>query len=144
MPTVRTFRKRQRPASRAGLSLLEVVISLAILVSSIAVLGQLLDAARIGAHRAALETEATLLAESLLAELIAAETVPSAVIDSPIGEDPDWIYSLDVEATEWDSLSSLTITVQHRNANDQIDAEVKLSRWLYVSTTTDLETEPAL
>ena len=143
-PPARRFPRPPLPHQRDGLSLLEVVISLAILFSSIAVLGQLLDAARVGALRAALETEATLMAESLLAELVAAEVLPSGVTDSPIGDDPDWTYSLEIESTEWESLTSLTITVQHRNAVNQIDAEVKLSRWLYVSATPSTEGESSL
>ncbi|MCA8984968.1 MAG: hypothetical protein KDA76_14500 [Planctomycetaceae bacterium] len=127
---------------RKGLSLLEVVLSMAVLATSVAVLGQLLDSARWAATRAALETQAILHAESLLAEIVAAEVSPAEITQQPFEEDPAWNYSLLVDETEFETMLQLTLTVQHVNPNDIVDAEVSLVRWLAVFESSEQETSP--
>ncbi len=131
-------------ARRAGLSLLEVVIALAVLVVSVSLLGQLLDTARVGAFKSALETEALIHAESLLAETVIAETTPEEVHDQPIDEAGEWTYSLTTEPGEWTNLLLLTLVVQHRNPQGILDAEVTLNRWLMLppTSTTSSSTFP--
>ncbi len=116
--------------SQAGLSLLEVVIAMAILATSVAVLSQLLDSARWAAIRASYENQAIIYAESLLSEILASDSLPVSVTEEVIEEDPAWVYSLQVEDMEFSTLSQVTLTVLHKNENGVINAEVTLVRWM--------------
>lgn len=123
----------KRSRRQSGFSLFEVVLCLTILAISSGMLLQLLEAARLGSIRARRETEAIMHAESILAELIAAETEPTAVSEQPVTEeDLQWTYSVTVEATEWETLSIVTVQVRHWNDADKLDADVSLTRFLYV------------
>ena len=57
-------------AGRTGISLFEVVLSLVILVSTLAAIGQLVSSGGRGAVRSRLLTQGVFLAESLMAEMI--------------------------------------------------------------------------
>lgn len=127
---------------RRGLSLLEVVLSLAVLAVSVGLLSQLLESARTGASRASYETEALIHAESIMSEIFASETLPDDVTDMAIGEEVAWVYSLHSEPTDWDTLTLLTLTVQHKSPRGLIDSEVILTRFMMLPAQTQ-DSSPA-
>lgn len=129
---------------RTGLSLLEVVISMAVLATSVAVLSQLLDSARWAAIRTSYENQAIIYAESLLSEILASDSLPVSVTEEIIEEDPAWLYGLQVEEMEFSTLSQVTLTVMHKNDNGVINAEVTLVRWMaHFSETTETSSSSA-
>ncbi len=121
-----------RVPARTGLSLLEVVISLSLLGAATAALVQLLESARVASVQAVRETEAVVYCESILGEIVSSGVAPVEIAEEMIGEDPAWVYSVEIAETDWPTLTETTVRVMHRNLNDNIDADVSLTRWIYI------------
>lgn len=127
-------RRRSRPShrarvlrGRAGLSLLEVILSLAILSGAIATIGELV---RQGAQHAQIArdlTHAQIKCESLLAELQAGLLVPESVSDVPI--DDDWSYSMEVESLESDGVLIVRLTVSQNASAATRPATFSVIHW---------------
>lgn len=149
---------KARVPHRRGVTLYEVVLSLAILLGSMVVLGQLVSTGSRAAVQARLRTQATLLCESKMSEavLYAQSGVSTAASDLPAtfdGEAPDsagtgrWVWSLnsvaggsntsamDMSLTGSSSLPHadlihLEVTVSHVAADETVDATASLSRYI--------------
>ncbi len=135
-----------RPHRSRGFSLLEVILALAILTGSIAVLG---EAVRMGMRNARVardSTKAQLLCESKMSELISGFTpampVSGAAFESintgteTAANDTDlWTYSIDTESLSEDGLIAVTVTVTQDLPADQRPVGFKLVRWMIDSTT---------
>jgi hypothetical protein len=114
----------------AGFSLLEVVLALAILVGAIAVLGELVRLGTINAGSARDLTKAQLLCESKLAEISAGILLPEVVQGVPCEYDPEWLYSIDMQASDMPGIVVLRVTVTQDLAPNQRPAEFSLVRWM--------------
>jgi general secretion pathway protein I len=99
---------------RAGLSLLEVLVALAIFLFSIVALGQLID---IGSQRA-IDVEwlarGSALAQSKLSEVSAGVIPLSSSSDTACDDDPDWTWSMDAEGDTTPNLYRVKITVSRQ------------------------------
>lgn len=95
---------------RAGLSLLEVLLAIAILGGSLAVLGQLVQIGSRSAVAVRDLTQAQLLCENKLAEISAGVALPEPVVQEQAEESSEWLYS--VETTQVDDLGLLSVTVR--------------------------------
>jgi Tfp pilus assembly protein PilV len=96
-------------ARRAGLSLLEVILSLAILIMSMSALGLLIDMGSDHERTARLSNTAARLAQSKLAEFEAGITT----LDQTEGEfenDPGWTWTAEVQ-DQGSNLYQVTVTV---------------------------------
>jgi type II secretory pathway pseudopilin PulG len=121
---------------RGGFSLLEAILALAILTSSIAVLGELV---RMGSQHAALArdlTQAQFLCESKINE-IATGALGAAVgvSDSPLdaalaGGSSDWVYSVAVAPLELPYLMAVQVTVRKNEPANKRPATYTLTRWM--------------
>lgn len=123
------WRGRRRQL-RGGFTLLEVILALAIFAGSLAVVGELV---RLGARNARDTrdlTQAQLLCESTMAEVAAGVISAQAVGPTPCESNPDWSYSLDVEATNAASLLSVRVTVAPTAASTRPGVQFSLVRWL--------------
>ena len=76
-------RRVARLRGRRGFTLLEVLLALAILVGSLATIGELTRIGMSYAHRAAAMAEAQLYCESKLAEITAGIVAPAATSSAP-------------------------------------------------------------
>ena len=120
---------------REGFSLLEVILALAILTGSIAVLG---EALRLGMRNAEIArdlTQAQLLCESKLAEIAAgitpAVTVPNDKFDCVVGDGRiGWLYSISLEATNEEGLQLVCVTVTQDLPPEKQPVECSLFRWI--------------
>ena len=124
---------------KAGFSLLEVILALAILAGSIAVLG---EASRLALKNAEISRDlarAQLLCESKLAEIttgiIAAEAVNNAAFDATTTasldpNEPAWLYSIETQPTDEDGLISVRVTVTRDLPAGQHPIRFSLVRWI--------------
>jgi type II secretory pathway pseudopilin PulG len=131
---MKTARRAMR--RREGFSLLEAILALAILTSSIAVLGELV---RMGSQHAALArdlTQAQFLCESTMNEIAAGmQGGAMAVADAPIdptlaGGDASWVYSVNVGALELPNLVAVQVTVRKNQPSNKRPATYTLLRWM--------------
>ena len=119
--------RRANFASRAGMTLLEVVLATVILAASLAVLGQLLNGARSASLRAALEVEAVQRAESAVAAAVLT-LAGGAEVEGQTLEDGPWTVAVAAEAAGEGSLRRVTAVARHANEQGARDAEVELTR----------------
>ena len=91
--SVRTF--GIRPARRAGLSLLEVLVSMAIFLIALGAIASLVDVGSERAMSASMTNLGTRLAQSKLAEIEAGLTSPSSAESGSFEDEPDWTYSVE-------------------------------------------------
>lgn len=124
---------------KAGFSLLEVILAMAILAGSIAVLG---EASRLALRNAEIARDlarAQLLCESKLAEIttgiIAAEDVGKTAFDATTTasidpNEPAWLYSIETQPTDEDGLISVRVTVTRDLPAGQHPVSFSLVRWM--------------
>src|SRR5262249_2206928 len=96
---------------RRGLSLMEVLVSLAIFLLSLVALGELISFAQDRAIEVDARSEAAHLCQSKLNEVICGITPLDNQNEVPFDEAPDFTYSIEVSSGQAAGLSSVTITV---------------------------------
>jgi general secretion pathway protein I len=102
---------------RRGLSLFEVVISLAIFMTAMAAIGQLITNGVRGAVYARLETQAVIRCESKLAEMLAGVTPLRATSGSTFPDDASWSWSVAIAPAQHESLYAVEVTVAHASGS---------------------------
>jgi prepilin-type N-terminal cleavage/methylation domain-containing protein len=124
---------KHRPR-RDAFTLLEVILALAILVGSIAMLGEL---ARLGLENAATArdlTSAELLCEEKLNELVCGaapmEEIELAPLEDLFEEDSGWLYSIQLEPTPEPGLVALHVTVAQDLPETRKPVFFTLVRWV--------------
>jgi type II secretion system protein I len=124
------MRKRQSLTSiqRKGFTLLEVLLSAAILAASLAALGQLISNGTAAGIRSQRQTEAALRCQSKLDEMLAGVEALRTVPETPFADDSRWLWNAEVQATS-ESLRRVTVSV--RNA-DSTSVDFTLTRLLRV------------
>lgn len=123
---------------RKAFSLLEVILALAILGVSLAVLGEL---ARWGLRHAGYTrdlTQAQLLCESKISEIVAGLVSPEPVVDvlfasedlvdpnDPVG----WVYSIELADTDQPGLVAVAVTVSQNLPPERKPVRCTLVRWI--------------
>ena len=117
-------------STRAGLSLLEVILAIAILGVSLGTIGQLM---RIGARNAAEArdlTMAQLYAESQMNRLAAGVDLLDPVQESQYDDAGNYVYSVDVWATDHPGIMSVTVTVKQTPGTTIYPVSYTLTRWI--------------
>ena len=99
---------------RPGFSLLEVIVSIAILFGGVIALSQLASIGHQHAQRSARITTAQTLCQNKLNEVVAGVVPLMPVVDAPFHESPDWIYSINIEPM-WNELVSVKVSVHQTN-----------------------------
>ena len=115
-----------------GFTLLEVILSLAILAGSLAALGEVMRSADRSASTAEDETQAQILAASVMDELLSGSreltTVDHAAFNTT--DDPPWVYSIEIEQTTYDELVAVRVRVEQDIDPRLQPAKFELVRWL--------------
>jgi len=131
---------------RAGFSLLEVILALAILAGAVAVLGEAARHAMRNAQTARDLTHAQLLCESRMSEITAGLAPLEATegneaalpdvsgttetADEETSPESDWLYSVDVQPIDEEGLVAVRVTVTRNTAPEQRGVEFSLVRWM--------------
>lgn len=109
---------------RAGITLLEVLVALAIFLISLAAISQLVEYASDNALRARYQNTASRLAASKMAEVEAGVIAVSTSSGGDFTEegDPNWNWEVDTYASEVANLYNVTVRVyrQLRGANFEV------------------------
>lgn len=137
------FVRRRR---RAGFSLLELILALAILCGAIAMLGELSRLGMTYADYARDATQAQLLCQGKLDEIVAGVSLPEAEQDvpfDPIDENEiqsEWLYSVEVAPLDEEGLTEVRVTVSQDVPAQKRPVEITLVRWMIDSSMTSSET----
>jgi len=128
-------RKIDRRRGPRGFTLLEVILALAILLTSLAAIGQLVYNAYRNAARVRDLTRAQLIAESILAELNAGALPLETVADAPVEDiddtvEPGWLYTVDIAPLELDGLLSVQVTVAQDPSMVAHPVQFSLTQWM--------------
>lgn len=124
---------------KAGFSLLEVILALAILAGSIAVLGEANQMALRSAEVARDLAHAQLLCESKMSEVVVGITSTDPVNNAPFDatmtasldpNDSGWLYSIQSQTTEKQGLMMVRVTVTRNLPIARHPVSFALVRWL--------------
>lgn len=133
--------RRAARTMRCGMTLLEVILAIAILGGSLAVLGELVRVGTRTARAARVLTTAQLLAESLVAEVTAGVTAPDP-IDGVINDfcGLRWQYVVQIEQVDQKGLLAVAVTVREDKDASERPVSFALVRWMIdPQTECDLE-----
>ncbi len=136
-PTFRSGRQR------AGLSILEVMLALAILGLAVTAIGQLIHIGSMSSVAASHETTAQMICESKLAEITSGIQPTTPLANVPFELDDDWNYSIQREEINDLGLVAIQVTVEQRA--DRYDRPVTFSliRWVNENDLPTMEEVPA-
>jgi general secretion pathway protein I len=112
---------------RAGLTLLEVLLSIAILGGAVAAIGPLTSNALRAAVRADAETDAAVRCQSQLDALLAGSLPLQSTPPTVCADDAQWSWSAELVPHTEPRLMVLTVTVQRSDA-DRTGARCSLQR----------------
>lgn len=124
-----------RRPQRRGFSLLEIVLSLAILAGAVAVLGEISRTSLQLAQSARERSHAQLLCESKLAEitagLVAAESQPESPWQEADGSlSTEWRYAVEIGSTSDADLLTVRVTVRSADTSPRRRVECSLVQWM--------------
>jgi general secretion pathway protein I len=106
-----TSQRPLRSKRRSGLTLFEVLLSLAIFIAAMSAIGMLTVNGLRGAVRTRLQTEAVLRCQTKLTEVVAGVERVESVIRRPFPDDGRWFWTLSVDDSETRGLAKLKMTV---------------------------------
>ena len=141
---------------RAGLTLLEVLISLSIFLAALTALSQLIGIGSRAAVQTQLRTQAIFRFQSVLAEVLAgAQPMESVAMSAFDDESENWKWSLNVEPGDYENMLKLTVLVQYIGDSETVSTSYQLIRQVLdpamlldaantVETTTDTTLEDQL
>jgi prepilin-type N-terminal cleavage/methylation domain-containing protein len=109
---------------RSGFSLLEVLLSLAILGGSMVVISHGFYSGFRSAVRAKLISEANLICDSKMAELVAGVIEATGQTATPVVGSPDWYFGVEMSESEQRGLLLARVTVEKRQSNPPISVSV--------------------
>lgn len=121
------------PARRAGLSLIEVILAMAIFLMAIIAIGRLVDIGTDREMEARLHTRGARLASTKLAE-IEAGVVPFTETQGEFIDDPEWTWTMTAEQQGPPNLYLVTLTVSRELKGRQF--QVVLAQMMFDPTMT--------
>ncbi len=122
----------RKSAVRGAFTLLEVILALAILAGALATLGELIRNAVRNADGARDLMRAELLAETIMSQVQSGELALGAASSTPCDDDPNYVYSIDVDSTpeSLTALTKVTVTVNRDVAAEAKPETFTLTKWI--------------
>ena len=132
-------RPSQSSTGHGGFTLLEVILALAILAGSVAVLGEIMRSAGRAASDAQGETRAQLLACSIMDQVVAGliEAVDQNQVPLETDDLAAWNYSLAIGQTSFADLLSVEVLVEQELEPQYNPIRYRLVRWVAVPVEED-------
>ena len=113
---------------RRGLSLLEVILSIAILGGSMAVIGNLYHLGYRSGLKAQLLNDANMIAASTMAELVVGAIPLESAGDAEVPSNPGWFYSVDIQESMQAGLFLAPVVVRRGEEESAIPASISIVR----------------
>lgn len=110
--------------SRRGLSLIEVMLAIALLGTSMVIIYQLMGIGYRSAMEAQMQTDAAILVDSKVAEISAGVIELENASGVPIEEAPDWLYSVQIENSEQVGLLRVLVQVERADTTEPVSISV--------------------
>ena len=114
--------------SRSGFTLLEILVSTAIFVASLAGIMQVLNTGHRARIEAVLDAEAALRCETITGELLAGVHVLDTTSEQAFDDNPSWVWSVDVTDEGSTDLLRLDVEVSHKTGGDRVNSTFSLTR----------------
>ena len=118
-----------RTFTRSGLTLLEIVLSLAIFSGSMVALSQLAWNGSRAAVQARLKTQATIRCEAKLNEVLAGIEPMQSISGGQFVDSSAWTWSMVVTPSSHPELVQLDVSVSHQGRSRLANVNVTLRRW---------------
>lgn len=115
---------------RRGLSLLEVILSIAILGSSMVVIGHLYNLGFRAARQSQFRSDANLLVDSIMAELAAGVLPVESTGSTTIEHAPNWEYAVEIEDSQQPGLFLATVVVKRVPETDIMPGGLSIVRFI--------------
>jgi general secretion pathway protein I len=126
---MRRIDARQPVERRCGLTIYEVVLSMAIFVMAMVAISQLITTGSRASTEAQLHSQAAIRAESKMAEIVSGSQPLSAVAGEADPSDSRWVWSMDaVDSANASGVKELTVTVTHLSEAGEADVSYTLKR----------------
>ena len=120
----------RKGGNRDGLSLLEVILSIAILGGSMVMIGNLYHLGYRSALQAQMRNDANIHASATMAELVAGVIPIEATGSSEISGSPGWYYSVDIQNSLQPGLFMATVIVSRGESEEASSSAVSLVRFI--------------
>lgn len=129
IPGSRPFKTR-RTSNRNGLSLLEIIISVAIFMASLAAIMEGLQIGRRSELSARLQSEAVLRCEAVMGEILSGVKEATSVQGNRFDDDEtgNWEWAAEVTLAGATGLLQVTVLVEHRPGGEEPNAAFTLVR----------------
>jgi prepilin-type N-terminal cleavage/methylation domain-containing protein len=115
---------------RRGFSLMEVILTLAILAGAMTVLGQLISLGNRNAIAARDLSYAQILCASKMDEIRSGLAEPTAVSNATSETDPTWVYSIEANQTDTQGILALRVTFTQGTSATQPPISFSLTGWV--------------
>jgi len=122
--------RRRRSSRRHGLSLLEILVSTAILLASLTAIMQVLNVGHNSRLSAVLDAEAILRCESVMGELLAGVRPLASSSAEPFEDNPKWMWNAGISDQGSTSLLQVEVVVEHSPTGDQVNSSYSLTRYV--------------
>lgn len=116
--------------ARSGLSLVEVLLSIAILGGAMVVISNMYFLAYRSAVRARTINDANILCDTVMAELAAGAIPASSISGQTFQDNPEWAYSVEIGSSMQPGLLVATVIVQQADPNVAVPVTVSIVRFL--------------
>ena len=120
---------RQRP-HRRGLTLLEILVSTAILVGSVTAIMQVLNVGHNSRMKAVLDAEAILRCESKMGELLAGVRPIASSGTEPFEDNSNWAWTASISDQGSTSLLQVEVVVEHTPSRGPTNSSWSLTRYV--------------
>jgi Tfp pilus assembly protein PilV len=118
--------------NRRGLSLLEIIISVAIFMASLAAIMEGLQIGRRSELSARLQSEAVLRCETVMGEILSGVKEAASAQGNPFDDDEtgNWEWTAEVTEAGTTGLLQVTVLVEHRPGGEEPNAAFTLVRFM--------------
>ena len=118
--------------NRSGLSLLEIIISVAIFMASLAAIMEGLQIGRRSELSARLQSEAVLRCETVMGEILSGVKEAASAQGNPFDDDEtgNWEWTAEVTEAGTTGLLQVTVLVEHRPGGEEPNAAFTLVRYM--------------